>query len=136
LHNTTSGPFWLGEAEIAGVAVQEMHQHDKRLYDLDAFCVMSNHMHLVFTPLPKEDGTYHALPAIMQAIKGRSAYQANLLLNRRGAFWQHENYDHVVRDEAEWRRIIIYTLNNPVKAGLVQHWHDWLWSYCKFSVEM
>jgi hypothetical protein len=43
----------------------------------------------------------------MQAIKGRSAYQANPLLNRRGTFWQHENYDHVVRDEAEWRRIIL-----------------------------
>jgi REP element-mobilizing transposase RayT len=136
LHNTTSGPFWLGEVEIAGVIVQEIHLHDKQLYDLDAFCVMSNHMHLVFTPLPKTDGTYHSLPAIMQAIKGRSAYQANLLLNRRGTFWQHENYDHVVRDEAEWRRIIIYTLNNPVKAGLVRRWQDWPWSYCKFSVEM
>ena len=22
------------------------------------------------------------------------------------------------------------------KAGLVQQWQDWPWSYCKFSVEM
>ena len=93
-------------------------------------------MHLVFTPLFKGKDIYHSLSAIMQAIKGRSAYQVNPLLNRRGTFWQHENYDHVVRDEAKWRRIIMYVLNNPVKAGLVQQWQDWPWSYCKFSVEM
>ncbi|GIK42824.1 MAG: hypothetical protein BroJett011_66570 [Chloroflexota bacterium] len=136
LHNTISGPFWLGQAEIAGLVAQEIHRHDNQLYDLDAFCIMPNHMHLVFTPLVKDDDTCHSLPTIMQAIKGRSAYQSNLLLNRRGTFWQHENYDHVVRDEAEWQRIITYTLNNPVKAGWVQRWQDWPWSYCKFSIEV
>ncbi len=93
-------------------------------------------IHLVFTPLPKDGDKYHSLSKIMQTIKGRSAYQANPLLNRRGNFWQHENYDHVVRDKAEWDRIIIYVLNNPVKAGLVQQWQDWPWSYCKYAVEM
>lgn len=136
LHNTATGPFWLGQSEIAGIVVQEIQQHDKQLYDLDAFCIMPNHIHLVFTPLPKDNEGYHSLSKIMQKIKGRIAYQSNPLLNRSGTFWQHENYDHVVRDEAEWQRIIMYVLNNPVKAGLVQQWQDWLWSYCKYSVEI
>ena len=136
LHNTTSGPFWLGQAEIADVVTQEIHHHDEQLYDLDAFCIMPNHMHLVFTPLSKDDDSYHSLSKIMQTVKGRSTYQSNPLLDRKGVFWQHENYDHVVRDEAEWRRIILYVLNNLVKAGLVQYWQDWPWSYCKYSVEM
>ena len=42
-----------------------------------------------------------------------------------GAFWQHESYDHVVRDEQELIRIVRYILNNPVKAGLVANWQDY-----------
>jgi putative transposase len=37
----------------------------------------------------------------------------------------------VVRDEAELGRIVRYVLGNPVKAGLVQDWHDWEWSFSK-----
>lgn len=72
-----------------------------------------------------------AMSAIMQSLKGRAARQANLLLGRSGDFWQHENYDHIVRDEAERQRIVTYVLNNPAKANLVQHWQDWPWSYSK-----
>ena len=48
-----------------------------------------------------------------------------------GQFWQHESYDHVVRDEAELLRIRRYVLNNPVRAGLVQQWDEWPWVCCK-----
>ncbi|MBE7554915.1 MAG: transposase [Anaerolineales bacterium] len=95
---------------------------------------MANHVHVVYTPLRKEDDSYHALSAIMQSLKGRTASKANSLLGRRGDFWQHENYDHVVRDEAEFQRIIRYVLNNPVKAGFVQKWQDWPWTYSKYPL--
>ncbi len=70
----------------------------------------------------------------MQSLKGYTARQGNLALGRRGAFWQHESFDHVVRDRAEFGRIINYVLNNPVKAGLVNHWQDWKWNYCRASL--
>ena len=66
---------------------------------------------------------------ILRLIKGATAREANKILNRRGAFWQHESYDRVVRDEKELNRIIWYTINNPVKAGLVKNAEDWKWSY-------
>ncbi len=69
----------------------------------------------------------------MHNIKRNSAKQANKFLDRSGIFWQHENYDHYVRDEGELERIIKYVLNNPVKAGLVDDWEKWKWSYCKFN---
>jgi len=62
----------------------------------------------------------------MQSIKRHTARQANLYLKRQGTFWQAESYDHVIRDEAEWQRIIHYVLYNPVKAGLVAEWQAWL----------
>ena len=129
------GPDWLGRPEVAALVAESLHSRDGQVYDLDTFCIMPNHVHVVFTPLRREDETYEALPAIMQGLKGSTAYQANLLLGRRGSFWQHESYDHGVRDEGERRRIIAYVLNNPVKAGLVQHWQDWPWSYSKYPPE-
>ena len=65
----------------------------------------------------------------MQSLKGYTARKANQLLGRSGAFWHHESYDHCVRNSNEWRRIVNYVLNNPVKAGLVDEWEKWRWSY-------
>jgi REP element-mobilizing transposase RayT len=134
LDTPKSGPTWLSEPAIAELLIESLHYRDGRVYTLDAFCVMPNHVHVVYTPLRKADGSYHAMSAIMQSLKGRTAYKANSLLGRRGDFWQHENYDHVVRDEAELQRIIRYVLNNPVKAGLVQKWQDWSWTYSKYPL--
>ena len=134
LDTTESGPFWLREYEVATLIVEALHYRDNRVYDLDAFCIMPNHVHLVFTPLLKETGSYYAMSAIMQSLKGRTALKANSVLGRSGSFWQHENYDHVVRDETERERIIAYVLNNPVKAHLVKHWQDWLWTYSKYPL--
>ena len=67
----------------------------------------------------------------MQSLKGFTSREANRLLERSGTFWEHESYDHFVRDEDEWKRIIAYVLNNPVKAGFVKDWKEWEWSYCR-----
>ena len=65
----------------------------------------------------------------MQSLKGYTARKANHILGRSGAFWHHESYDHCVRNPNEWQRIVSYVLNNPVKAGLVDEWENWRWSY-------
>ncbi|MCI0524216.1 MAG: hypothetical protein L0Y75_03045 [Acidobacteria bacterium] len=70
-----------------------------------------------------------ALASIMQSLKGWTARQCNLALDRRGQFWQHESFDHVVRNQAEWERVVNYVVKNPVKAGLVKDWQNWKWSY-------
>ncbi|MBL7086050.1 MAG: hypothetical protein ISS28_02955, partial [Candidatus Cloacimonetes bacterium] len=41
----------------------------------------------------------------------------------------HENYDHYVRNREELNRIIGYILNNPVKAGLVDDYQEWKYSW-------
>ena len=111
------------------MVADSLHFRDDKIYTLDAFSIMSNHAHIVITPLAKSEGIFHALPAIMHSLKRYTAYQANLLLGREGEFWQGESYDHVVRDEAEYRRIVTYVLNNPVKAGLVETWEQWRWNF-------
>ena len=131
LDTADQGPFWLREPAIANLVAESLHYRDGRVYTLDAYCIMPNHVHLVCTPLAKPDGTYHALAAILHSLKRYTARQANELLGREGQFWQHESYDHVVRDEDELRRIVTYVMNNPVKAGLATTWEDWPWTYVR-----
>ncbi|MCB9009619.1 MAG: transposase, partial [Ardenticatenaceae bacterium] len=93
-----------------------------------------NHTHLVFQPLEKEPGVYYALSSILHSLKRYTAVSANKILGRQGQFWQHESYDHIVRDEAELQRIRQYVLNNPVKAGLVDSPDGWPWAYSRWSI--
>ena len=108
LDGMTEGPHWLELPEVAQVVVDSLHFLDGDRYLLDCFCLMSNHAHVVFQPLEKLPGEYHALPSIMHSLKRYTAVEANKLLGRQGQFWQHESYDHVVRDEAELNRIRRY----------------------------
>ena len=72
---------------------------------------------------------YVPIRRITQGLKGYTAREANRLLGRTGQpFWQGESYDHWVRDETEFIRIIAYIENNPVKAGLVARSEDRRWS--------
>ncbi len=135
LDQTISGPVWLSDPRVAALVCEAMHYRDGKLYDLIAYCVMPNHIHLVFTPWPAGEDGYHALARIMQGLKGNTAFKANDILGREGAFWQHESYDHYARDGRETERIIAYVLQNPVKAGLAAAWEAWPWSYWRDAAE-
>jgi putative transposase len=109
---------------LAAIVQQAIQYPAGKSYDLRCYCIMPNHVHLVVT-LPE-----NAPPLIktLQLLKGYSSFQANKLLGLNGAFWQAESYDHVVRP-GELNRIISYVLENPVKAGLVDEWKKWPYSY-------
>ncbi len=132
------GPHYLKQPALAQLVANSLHYRNKRVYRLDIFTIMSNHVHVMFAPLQKgvnPDGTpqYHKLSKILQSLKRYTAFECNQLLGRQGAFWQAESYDHVVRDTAEWQRIVRYILNNPVKSGLVSEWQQWPYTYYAYS---
>jgi REP element-mobilizing transposase RayT len=133
LDKAETGPLWLRQPEIAEIVVEALHFRDRKVYDLDVFCIMSNHVHALFTPLEKENGSWYPLQTIMHSLKRHTARAGNDVLGRKGAFWQSESYDHIVRGRREWERIVAYILNNPVKAGLIEKWEDWPWTYLKDS---
>lgn len=134
LDTSNTGKKYLSNPQIADMVAESLHYRNNRVYDLIAFCIMPNHAHLVCAPLEEANGKYFSLSKIMHSLKRHTARQANLILERNGAFWQHENYDHYARDEAELERIIKYVLYNPVKAGLVKEQTDWKWTYCKYDM--
>lgn len=129
------GPDWLRLTDIRMVVANRIRQAAPKGYDLLAYCIMPNHVHLVVdtanqldalsTHQEVTDSTYQQLYKTLGSIKGGSAFEANRLLNRTGAFWQPESYDHYVRDGDELARIINYVVQNPVTAGLVTNWEAW-----------
>lgn len=134
LDESNTGIKYLANEQIAKLVADSLHFRDGKVYDLIAYCIMPNHKHVVFTPLEETENKYFSLSKIMHSLKRHTARQANLALERTGVFWQHENYDHFIRDEAELERIVKYILYNPVKANLVKEQTDWQWSYCKYKM--
>jgi len=113
-----SGSCFLAKPDIASKVAEALrHFHGVR-YRLFAWCVMPNHVYVVFQPF-----TDHTLARVLHTWKSYTAKEANHLLAHSGDFWQREYHDHLIRDEAELRRTIQYVLRNPQKAGL----RNWLW---------
>jgi len=99
-------------------------------YDLYVAVVMPEHVHLILIPavcLSRQ--CVIPLPEIMKNIKGRAANKINRLLGRRGAVWQEESFDRVLRRSEKLDEKIAYVLDNPVRRGLVKDWREypWIW---------
>jgi REP element-mobilizing transposase RayT len=93
--------------------------------DIHAFCVMSNHVHLILTDPAAQ------LPAFSQYLDSLVGRSVNAALGREESFWGPASYSAVslvspsdVVDKAA------YVLANPVAAGLVRRGRHWpgLWS--------
>jgi len=142
LHREAVGPTWMRDDRVADKVAENLHHLDGDAYRLDAFTVMSNHVHTVFRPLVSKEMVEEifrsqnalvgipALSKIMHTIKGRSARACNIILGRSGAFWEHESFDHVIR-AGKFHKTIRYVLNNPVKVRLARNWEDYRWNYCR-----
>jgi putative transposase len=93
--------------------------------EVHAFCVMSNHLHLVVTD-PEA-----SLPAFSQFFDSLVARAMNAWLARWENFWAPSSYSAVaLQGPADVVDKSAYVLANPVAAGLVRRGRKWpgLWS--------
>lgn len=131
---------WLANPRIATIVRDNLYYHAGTKYSLWAYVIMSNHVHVLLKPdevwgkrfnrdeIGKAQYEKGPLSAILHSLRSYTASEANKILNRTGKFWQREAFDHWVRDNDEFRRIIYYIEHNPVKAGLVKRSEDWRFS--------
>lgn len=133
------GPKYLLNEDIASIIYKKIFELNSVKYELITFDIEPNHVHLVIFLLDNikvsELNNFgktknYALADTLRLIKGSTARESNLILNRTGQFWHHESFDHVVRDEFELKRIVKYIMNNPVRSGMTDKQNDWKWSYC------
>jgi REP element-mobilizing transposase RayT len=123
LDTKRTGPRYLQNPNIATLVAEAIQRGETPLvhYALHAYVVMPNHVHLLITPKTSPS-------RLLQSLKGSTAREANKLLCRSGPFWQHESYDHYVRDAQQFGRIKNYIEQNPVKAGLCNNPEAYRWS--------
>jgi len=123
LNAAEAGPQWLGNTAIARECVLALkyNEAEMRMFDLVAWVVMPNHLHLLIHT--------NAPPAVIARTKDRIAKRANQILRRSGQpFWADRAFERTVKTEAERRRIISYIERDPARAGLVEKPEDWPWS--------
>lgn len=119
----------MNDTKVAKIIWDKIFQYDKLYYNVHSISIMPNHVHMLLATsiqVPDDinngetpDG-YVSVDKFMQLIKGGSAFLINQHLNRSGALWKRESYDHYVRyeKENEYLRINAYIQNNPIKARL------------------
>ncbi|HEY3268425.1 MAG TPA: transposase [Armatimonadota bacterium] len=85
-----------------------LHHRGSR-YDLDAYVVMDDHVHVVLTTIPPW--------TLEQTVQGWKSFTAHELVRagRRPPVWQREYLDRIVRDEDELCQKVTYVARNPFK---------------------
>jgi REP element-mobilizing transposase RayT len=108
-------------AELGAIFVYVLALAARRYgVQVHAFCVLSNHVHLVVTDPDAR------LPAFAQYLGALVARAANVLLRRSESFWAPGSFSAVAlaaREDVVAKAA--YVLANPVTAGLVHRAREW-----------
>jgi len=96
-----------------------------RGWTIYAAVLMGTHSHLL---LLSSNGNSANLVPDLDAFKSYTGREANRLRQQSGRFWARDTFDHWVRDAKAFDGYVRYIANNPVRAGLVNAWHNWRWT--------
>lgn len=120
------GTCYLRRPEIAKIVEDSLLFRHGIAYDLRAWVVMPNHVHVLFSvrDLP--------MKLVVKDWKGYTAKEVNKVLRRKGQLWQEGYWDTFMRNDQHEIRARRYIENNPPKAKLA-HWpKDWPWGSARF----
>jgi putative transposase len=103
----------------------------ERPFEFDAWVVLPDHMHCVWT-LPVKDGDFSTRWRLIKSRFSRGLpngrlRQSHLKRNERG-IWQRRFWEHHIRDNADFAAHVEYCWFNPVKHGYVERPEDWPYS--------
>jgi type I restriction enzyme R subunit len=107
------GECFLGSPKISSIMAETLMCFDGTRYQLAAFVVMPNHVHVLFRPV----GEY-VLSEIVGSWKGFSAKRINANLRRTGSLWQADYWDRLIRSSRHFIGCLKYIRANPTKANL------------------
>jgi putative transposase len=106
-------------------------QADKCGCAVHAYVLMTNHVHLLLTP---EDAIGASL--LMKHLGQRYVQYFNHMHGRSGTLWEGRFRSSIVEQHAYLLRCYRYIELNPVRAGMVAHPRDYLWSSYRINAEL
>ena len=121
--NQGYGSCLFNNNQNAELVANALKHFDGTRYDLLAWCIMPNHVHVILKLAKGEE-----LDKILHSWKSFTSHEINKLNGTSGSIWQKESYDHLIRDGKDFRNQIDYVLNNPTKAGF----SIWQWIGCAY----
>ena len=95
---------------------------DKHQVEILAYCLMTNHIHLVAVPAT-EDG----LQRVLKPLHMRYAQRINRERGWKGHLWQGRFFSSPLDDAYLWAAVR-YVERNPVRAGMVKRAENYRWS--------
>ncbi len=95
---------------------------DKYRVEVLAYCLMTNHIHLVVVP-----STADGLQRMLKPLHMRYAQHINRERGWKGHLWQGRYFSSPL-DEAYLWAAVRYVERNPVRAGMEQRAEDYRWS--------
>jgi REP element-mobilizing transposase RayT len=116
------GASVLRRPELAAMVKDSLLHFDGDRYEMLGFVIMPNHVHLLACFADKA-----SMLKQCESWKHFTGGQINRSLGTKGRFWQQDSFDHLVRHEGQFRRLLSYLAENPVKARLSQSEYV-LWS--------
>ena len=115
-----------GQAELTpderSVVANALPYFDGRRYELLAYVVMNDHVHVLVSPLGAT-----RLQDVLHSWKSYTANQLQSAFGRFGRIWQEEYFDRIVRDDAELLEKTTYILNNARKRWPEVGHYQWVW---------
>ena len=118
------------EIDLLRKVVRNVKQ--KYPFHIDAWVVLPEHMHCIFT-LPPNDSDFSLRWRLIKSGFSRSLPKTEYLSPVRKAsgergIWQRHYWEHLIRDDDDYQRHIDYVHVNPVKHGYVERVQDWPYS--------
>ena len=98
-------------------------------FAIDAFVVLPDHLHAIWT-LPPDDRDFSTRWRLIKSRFAKALPKRERLSNVRigrgeRGIWQRRFWEHLIRNESDYARHVDYCYINPVKHGLVkQRWRD------------
>jgi REP element-mobilizing transposase RayT len=108
------------EAELGGYLQEAFLHFDGSRYDLQAWCIMPDHCHIV--AVFDSEVLMHS---VVWSWKRWAAGRWNHNLGRSGPVFDRDYFDRYARNFAQAERMIHYVEYNPVADGLVVDPTDW-----------
>lgn len=125
--------FSLNDPEIAQIISQAFHFFDGKRYELHAYCIMHNHIHLLIRAMKKNFSDYYRVADIIQSLKRFTARRINKHLGKQGNLWDRFYFDRVIRNSNNYLNVINYIKMNPVVAGVVKKPEDFRDTYVNLA---
>ena len=95
---------------------------DRAEVKLYAVCIMGNHVHALLSGV--EGAPETRIAPLVGRHKSFTDNAIKKALGHKANVWDDGFYDRYVRP-GTFEQVLRYLLDNPVKAGLVQHWRAW-----------